>query len=80
MELIKFDHANMRDEKGLPVPITVVKEHVFSWYYSTSSKCSHIVSTGGSVVPVLAKPDEINKLMIEPVSVTENKQPIQGVN
>ena len=80
MELINLEHANMRDEAGKPVPITIVKDHVFSWYYSTSTKCLHIVSNGGSVVPVLSTPDEFKTLYQTKSSQGEQNAPVQSAS
>ena len=72
MELLNLPHANMRDENGKPVNITLVKMLISGWYYSTASKCTHVVSNGGAIVPVLSSPEEVHKIYISEAEQVSN--------
>ena len=65
IELVDLYHANMRDEAGSPIGIKLVKNQIFSWFYSTASKATHVVSVAGAVVPVLNTPEELTKLLVD---------------
>lgn len=87
IELLDVPHANMRDEQGRPIGVTIVKEAIFSWYFSPASKSLTVMGAGGSMIPVLMTPDQFTQLyMAKPEDavqkdslVTEQpKQSLQG--
>jgi len=56
MKLIRLTHATFNTHIYVP---TV---SVFSWYHSPNSKCTHIVASGGAMLPVSESVDEVARL------------------
>lgn len=63
IEIGQFPHANMRDENGNAIPVSIVKGQVFSWYYSQASKATHVVAGAGAIVPLLVTPEEFQRIL-----------------
>jgi hypothetical protein len=57
MTCIKLTHANHNNSVYIAVPL------FFCAYYSTGHKCTHVMATGGAIVPVSESPDEVMKLV-----------------
>ena len=80
IEILSLRHANMRDEHGKPVMISVVKHQIFSWFHSTSSKALHIVASAGAVVPVLTSEQEFVQIYNQQDSTQPSSKPnLKGV-
>lgn len=46
MTFLSFTHANLH------TPIVVIKEQIFSFYYSATHKCVLLLAAGGAMIPV----------------------------
>lgn len=55
MRLTKLTHANLK------TPVFVDLDLVVAWYFSESTKSTHIVATGGAMLPVSESPEQITK-------------------
>lgn len=51
--VVAFTHANTNREILVAIPL------VFSAYYSETSKCTHVLSNGGAIIPVTARPEDV---------------------
>ena len=72
MQLVELTHANAA---GSPT-IYVVPSQIFSWYVSSTAKCTHVVSTGGAMLPVSETPDQILQKLAH-VGLGVGKEPMQ---
>lgn len=48
-------HANTKVQIEIALPL------IFAAYYSEASKCTHVLATGGAIVPVLESPDFVKQ-------------------
>lgn len=55
--LLEFSHAN------LDTKVAVVKQQIFSVYYSPTHKCTMLLANAGAIIPVKESPDEVRKKM-----------------
>lgn len=57
--IAKLTHANTKREILVAVPL------IYSSYFSDASKCTHVLSAGGAILPVIEEPgvvmDFVNK-------------------
>lgn len=53
MTLLSFTHANLH------TPIEVIKEQIFSFYYSQSHKCVLLLAAGGAMIPVAESMEQV---------------------
>lgn len=51
----KYTHANLK------TPVYIDLALVFAAYYSEGSKSTHVVATGGAVLPISESPEQINQ-------------------
>ena len=49
-------HANHKNEAGEAREILIAKPLVFANYFSDADKATHVVSTGGAIIPVIESP------------------------
>lgn len=49
--IAKFTHANTKQEVHIALPL------VFSSYYSEATKCTHVLATGGAIIPISESPE-----------------------
>lgn len=59
MELLKVTHANRNN------PLYIVAQQVYSYYYSEQDKATHVLATGGAIVPVKESLEEITNLLVK---------------
>lgn len=55
--LVEFSHAN------LDTKVAVVKQQIFSIYYSPTHKCTMLLASAGAIIPVKESPDEVMQKM-----------------
>lgn len=60
--VISFKHANFKTDDGVHREILIAKPLIFATYFSDKDKATHIVSSGGAIIPVLEAPDEVAQL------------------
>lgn len=52
-----FTHANLKK------PMEVVLHNIFSYYYSESAKCTHLISIAGTVAPVVESVEYVKEML-----------------
>lgn len=55
MRLARFTHANHGD------PVVVDLDLLAMWYFSQAHQATHLVSTGGAIMPVKESVDEVSR-------------------
>jgi hypothetical protein len=55
MTLLTFTHANLH------TPVEVVKEQIFSFYYSGTHKCVLLLAVGGAMIPVSESVESVHE-------------------
>jgi glucosamine 6-phosphate synthetase-like amidotransferase/phosphosugar isomerase protein len=74
MRVSKFMHGTLADADRRPVTVFVKLDDIVFWYRSPNSQATHLVASGGAVIPVLESSEQV----ADRISGTpENKQ---GVN
>jgi hypothetical protein len=56
--IIRLRHANLPD-----TIVEVETSTIFAKWFSKAHKATHVLATGGAIVPVLESVEEINRLM-----------------
>jgi hypothetical protein len=62
---LKLTHANLSQ------PVWIAKNQLFSFYYSPSSDATHVLATGGAVLPVTESVDEMIRLLKQEENANE---------
>jgi len=57
---LEYIRVHQPDRKG---PTYVNPNLIFSFYYAEGMKCTHIVATGGGMVPVKESPEELKQIL-----------------
>lgn len=65
MKIHAFCHANLRDEKNMPTLVFVALHQIYSFYFSETHRCTHIVSTGGAIIPILEGTSVVEQILKE---------------
>lgn len=71
---ISLTHANFKRE------ILVVSSLIFSAYHSDAGKCTHVLSTGGAIIPVLETPEVVMGRARIPATVSPENQQLKQEN
>lgn len=59
---IELKHANLKDGET-PRIVALATPLIFAIYYSDAHKCTHVLSAGGAIMPVLNTKNEVLILM-----------------
>jgi len=60
--VVPLHHANIKGPQGAePQTIYVSKTLFFAAYYSEVNKCTHVLSSGGALIPVIETPEDVVK-------------------
>lgn len=55
MKIARFTHANNLQ------PVYVDLDLIFSWYYSAAGKATHLVASGGAMLPILETAEQVSE-------------------
>lgn len=60
--VVSLHHANHKGADGKHREILVSRALAWATYFSDADRCTHVVATGGSIIPVTETPEQVAAL------------------